>query len=268
VASTIVERSMVKRTSSAVRSHSSSRSPSPRRRNSKHLKASAAVENQFSSRGVVEVHRFVASTVLGFLLILWVINVFSFVTEPGRYITSIGQQQEDQTSGQRSLRVSDGDNDDDNGESMVQTHDVHDTEKEPILQLLRDAGIHEVEHSVMKSLPTWEQVTALYGAEPVLVGLDTCQAFRESGEDPAEHLLGVGGTFNSGTNLLAELLIHNCEMRARQNKFGAVNQGIRWQVRKYSTTGYLINALKVHLLLRTDDTCSSHCPFFCQRTTH
>jgi hypothetical protein len=48
--------------------------------------------------------------------------------------------------------------------------------------------------------------------------------------EPAEHFLGVAGTFNSGTNLMAELLIHNCEMTARMEKYGEENKGIRWQV--------------------------------------
>ena len=74
--------------------------------------------------------------------------------------------------------------------------------------------------------------SSLYGPEPVIYGLDTCVPFRES-SDPADHFLGVAGTFNTGTNLLSELLIHNCHIPARMAKYGARNEGIRWQVRTY-----------------------------------
>jgi hypothetical protein len=74
--------------------------------------------------------------------------------------------------------------------------------------------------------------SSLYGPEPVIHGLNTCASFRDS-SDPADHFLGVAGTFNSGTNLLSELLIHNCHMTARMAKYGPINEGIRWQVRKY-----------------------------------
>lgn len=74
----------------------------------------------------------------------------------------------------------------------------------------------------------------MYGEDPVMLGLDTCKAFQEA-SDPAEHYLAVAGTFNSGTNLLAELLIHNCHMPARMAKYGKIHEGIRWQVRKFLT---------------------------------
>jgi hypothetical protein len=107
-----------------------------------------------------------------------------------------------------------------------------DTDKGPILNLLKDAGIDldSLEQKVVDSLPLWSTVVKLYGDKPRIVGLDTCMAFRSSG-DPADHFLGVAGTFNTGTNLMSELFIANCHMPARMAKFGKVNRGIRWQVR-------------------------------------
>jgi hypothetical protein len=87
-----------------------------------------------------------------------------------------------------------------------------------------------LEQTVIDSLPLWSTVVKLYGDQPVIVGLDTCEAFRGTG-DPADHFLGVAGTFNTGTNLMSELFIANCRMPARMAKFGKVNRGIRWQVR-------------------------------------
>jgi hypothetical protein len=102
-------------------------------------------------------------------------------------------------------------------------------DKEPILQILREAGFDDIDEETIRKLPTWTEVTTLYGDHPRIYGLDQCKVFQ-SMSDPAEHFVGVAGTFNSGTNLMAELLIHNCEMKARMKKYGRENKGIRWQV--------------------------------------
>jgi hypothetical protein len=105
-----------------------------------------------------------------------------------------------------------------------------DAGKEPILQLLREAtGTTDLDPETVERLPTAGQVAALYGSRPVLTGLDTCRTFREAG-DPSEHLVATAGTFNTGTNLLAELLIANCHLPARQERYGRKNAGVRWQV--------------------------------------
>jgi hypothetical protein len=184
--------------------------------------------------------RFMASSVLTFLTTLCVADLHSFLTNTRRFTIQL-----DGIDPGRLLRG-------DNGRAattattVAMDADAADLPlssssttggKEPILQLLRDAGVaDDLDAETLASLPSWEQVTSLYGPTPVLHGLETCATFRASGSDPGEHLLGVAGTFNTGTNLLAELLIHNCEMPARMAKYGAINKGIRWQVRKCSTS--------------------------------
>jgi hypothetical protein len=106
--------------------------------------------------------------------------------------------------------------------------------KGPILDLIREAGItfDPVEDAdVLEELPDWDDVVRMYGSKPVLYGINegNCQRFQQQSEQ-GEHLLGVAGTFNSGTNLMAELLIHNCMMPERIKKYGRKNVGIRWQV--------------------------------------
>ncbi|KAG7368441.1 hypothetical protein IV203_031184 [Nitzschia inconspicua] len=106
--------------------------------------------------------------------------------------------------------------------------------KGPILDLIRDAGISfdPVEDAdLLEELPDWADVVKMYGDKPVLYGIneENCQRFQHQ-SDPGEHMLGVAGTFNSGTNLMAELLIHNCFMPERLKKYGRRNFGIRWQV--------------------------------------
>jgi hypothetical protein len=101
----------------------------------------------------------------------------------------------------------------------------------PILQLLQDAQVDMtmIDPIKLAQLPKWSDIAALYGSEPVFVGLDTCRTFQES-PNPAEHFVSTAGTFNTGTNLMAELLIANCQMPARVLKYGRKQRGVRWQV--------------------------------------
>jgi hypothetical protein len=125
--------------------------------------------------------------------------------------------------------------------SAFSSRDEMDADKAPILLLLKDAGIDldDLDQTVIDSLPLWSTVVKLYGDKPRIVGLDTCEAFQATG-DPADHFLGVAGTFNTGTNLLSELFIANCRMPARMAKYGKVQRGIRWQVRYVAEQSHAI----------------------------
>jgi hypothetical protein len=107
-------------------------------------------------------------------------------------------------------------------------------EKAPVLEILKQAGVmlDDLGDAKLRELPTWNQVTSLYGHAPKIYGLETCKAFQQQQQrgDAADHFVGTAGTFNSGTNLMSELMIHNCQMTARMKKYGKVNKGIRWQV--------------------------------------
>ena len=249
----------LKRTSSAVRQHPLVRLHAPTRpalrTNSPNLRRYSkpadgergdcshdhkSTVNHRMAPHVKRSRRCMASSVLTVLTTLCVVNLHSFLTNTRRFTIQL-----DGADPGRMLR---GDNDRaltttstttikamdaDANESPLLSSSPSTMGKEPILQLLRDAGVaDDLDAETLASLPSWEEVTALYGPAPVLHGLETCATFRASGRDPGEHLLGVAGTFNTGTNLLAELLIHNCEMPARMAKYGAINKGIRWQVRK------------------------------------
>jgi hypothetical protein len=111
-------------------------------------------------------------------------------------------------------------------------------EKEPILRILRQAGVDtdELEKSVYDQLPTWSQVQALFGTEPVIYGMGNnddddshCAAFRNS-TDPTIRFFGIAGMFNSGTNLLASLMSQNCQITERMLVYGEKSKGVRWQV--------------------------------------
>lgn len=82
--------------------------------------------------------------------------------------------------------------------------------------------------SLAEKLPAWKTITDRLGGEkPALIGLDTCEAFRAK-VPPAERFIGVAGLFATGTNLLASLLVGNCQNKVRMKEVGGT--GVRWQV--------------------------------------
>lgn len=109
-------------------------------------------------------------------------------------------------------------------------HDFDDPffDKKALIELLQEAGVTPIDNATAAALPTWSEITSLYGKEPVYYGLDTCERFQGSGV-ASQHFLAVAGTFNTGTNLLAELLLANCHMPARMAQYGPAQRGIRWQ---------------------------------------
>jgi hypothetical protein len=104
-------------------------------------------------------------------------------------------------------------------------------DKGPILKILSQAGIEleDLDAETLKALPTWSQIQRLFGDRPRIMGLETCQAFRDS-VDPKVKFFGIAGTFNTGTNVLAELMIQNCQITERMEVYGNQSKGIRWQV--------------------------------------
>jgi hypothetical protein len=58
-------------------------------------------------------------------------------------------------------------------------------------------------------LPPWEQILDNYGAEPVILGLDRCQAYRDA-VPPEQRMVGPAGLFSTGTNLFFTLMLFNC----------------------------------------------------------
>ena len=101
--------------------------------------------------------------------------------------------------------------------------------KKRIIHILKQGGVDHLDDATLELLPTWQAVVDIYGNEPKIFGLDTCGTFQTT-IPPSEAVLGVAGVFNSGTNLLAELLVANCHLSAREKKYGYKNKGIRWQV--------------------------------------
>ena len=106
-------------------------------------------------------------------------------------------------------------------------------EKKEILSILRDAGITKIDADTMNLLPTWNEVTALYGdvsrtAKLFSAGLDTCRIFRDT--VPAEKaLVGTAGLFNSGTNAMTYYLRANLLLPDQsENQFYGILTQVPW----------------------------------------
>lgn len=86
--------------------------------------------------------------------------------------------------------------------------------KERVLSILFRAGVEDVSEKDCWRLPTWAQVSSLYGEQPVIHGLDTCERYRSvMNRTGIEPRVGVAGLFNTGTNALAQSFNLNFERR-------------------------------------------------------
>ena len=105
-------------------------------------------------------------------------------------------------------------------------------ESHKIVEIFREAGV-ELNADEIRDLPSWKDIVKLVGDQPIVHGLETCQAFRDS-IPPIERNLGAAGMFNTGTNLVTRLLKENCKIPERVDKYGIdasrEAHGIRWQV--------------------------------------
>ena len=119
----------------------------------------------------------------------------------------------------------------DGGSTGVDVDADVDHDKEEIYEILSQAGIDrkDLDVETRRSLPTWTEIQRMYGTHPLIYGLERCDDFVNNVDKPLS-FLGIAGTFNSGTNLLASLLIQNCQITERMEKYGERQKGMRWQV--------------------------------------
>jgi len=84
--------------------------------------------------------------------------------------------------------------------------------KARLVRILLRAGQEDIDEKKCEVLPTWKQVTSLYGDEPVVYGLETCEQYRSGLAPAANNGLAlqpdprVDGLFNSGTNAFVDSL--------------------------------------------------------------
>jgi len=114
-------------------------------------------------------------------------------------------------------------------------------DKTRLIQILKDAGVppKDLTPKMTNSLPSESKIASLYGEGPRIIGLETCATYQ-SNILPVNRKVAPAGLFNTGTNILFELLMDNCVFpdavvfpndhpnRIRNKKLG--NGGIRSQV--------------------------------------
>jgi hypothetical protein len=92
-------------------------------------------------------------------------------------------------------------------------------ENDPLIELLKDAGVYDTLHPQERAeLPTWQHVTNLYGDQVRIVGKERCETYRTKVK-LQDRKIGVAGLFNTGTNLL--------DIHLQRNVHGVENL---WQV--------------------------------------
>eukprot|EP00984_Skeletonema_dohrnii_P018858 scaffold8920_cov84-Skeletonema_dohrnii-CCMP3373.AAC.4 len=82
---------------------------------------------------------------------------------------------------------------------------------EHILQILDTAKLTSISEEQAKQLPTWKDITSMYGDKPVIHGLETCEQYRKMVK-PEDRTIGPAGLFNTGTNLIWKMMTNNCNI--------------------------------------------------------
>ena len=94
-------------------------------------------------------------------------------------------------------------------------NNVKSNDKEAIIKILTESGSTLTSEDIAQ-LPTWSEVTSLYGTKPQIVGLDQCKNFQL--QIPKEDAyVGPSGLFNTGTNLLSDTMQNYCTIPSRSN---------------------------------------------------
>eukprot|EP00574_Skeletonema_japonicum_P008136 CAMPEP_0201731634 /NCGR_PEP_ID=MMETSP0593-20130828/26341_1 /ASSEMBLY_ACC=CAM_ASM_000672 /TAXON_ID=267983 /ORGANISM="Skeletonema japonicum, Strain CCMP2506" /LENGTH=508 /DNA_ID=CAMNT_0048224441 /DNA_START=147 /DNA_END=1673 /DNA_ORIENTATION=- len=101
---------------------------------------------------------------------------------------------------------------------------------EHIVNILTAANI-QLDAELASQLPSWYDIVSMYGDKPIIHGLETCKTYRDT-VVPADRMLGPAGIFNTGTNLLFELMKGNCiilEASTSKTHREPKRNGIRFQ---------------------------------------
>lgn len=81
------------------------------------------------------------------------------------------------------------------------------SDKVALIEELAAAGVCP-EPEYCDQLPSWRQVTEIYGDKPVILGLDTCEAYRKLiGDEPP--MPKIAGLWNTGSSALSKTFLYN-----------------------------------------------------------
>jgi len=86
--------------------------------------------------------------------------------------------------------------------------------KERLVEILHAAEQPNITNVTCLSLPTWKEVTELYGDEPVVLGLESCERYRSllsKQHNWTKPMVRTAGLYNTGTNAFDQSLERNFE---------------------------------------------------------
>jgi hypothetical protein len=92
--------------------------------------------------------------------------------------------------------------------------DNESTGASPLMTMLHKAGLTNISQADLDTLPTWEQLTRQYGdleQGPAIVGMDSCERYRQQTVHKHRRYAAPAGMFNTGTNAVAFHLEHNLQ---------------------------------------------------------
>ena len=78
-----------------------------------------------------------------------------------------------------------------------------------------------------EQLPQWKQVRYTYGEEPLVIGMETCQKYRESLKG-GNSTVRIAGLYNSGTHILASALQDNLPYLNPSSSSNQINWDVVW----------------------------------------
>lgn len=111
--------------------------------------------------------------------------------------------------------------------SVLPPIDMGNDESNRIRMTLRRAGIM-VDEKLLAQLPSWTEMTSLYGSQPNIIGLERCEEFRHSLAKPSDALIGPAGLFNTGTNFLEQMLHLNCQIPDSTISTNGMRRNVPW----------------------------------------
>ena len=79
--------------------------------------------------------------------------------------------------------------------------------KKPLIDILKAADI-QITPNVENKIPSWQQVNERFGDESKVIGMETCEAFRQAVPE-RKRMAAPAGMFNSGTNFLHNMMLEN-----------------------------------------------------------
>jgi hypothetical protein len=104
---------------------------------------------------------------------------------------------------------------DDHDQSIIFTPDGSELEndRDKTIALLLKAGVSKKQIQDIQetnSIPPWSTIIHNYGKEPVILGLERCEAYRQSVK-PKDRFVAPAGLFSTGTNLFHQLMSAHCK---------------------------------------------------------